>query len=80
MKILCPALQDDWIHFIIHPHYPNGLFWCPECEAVWFLKNHLFASAQIKGVTFVRVFDLKGFNLDFWQEIQDNGPYDYSEE
>lgn len=77
MRISCPLYQDDWIHVVAHPDYPQGIFWCPECDAIWFSKENLLKPEQMFGVTYTRwqSFETLINHDNFWRSSTDLGEY-----
>lgn len=75
MRIPCPLYQDDWVHSVSHIDFPNKIYWCPECDAIWFTKENLQKQEQMFGVTFTRRQSYESLIGDenFWSSTIDLG-------
>lgn len=77
MRLACPLHEDDWIHVVAHKDYPGRLFWCPECDALWFNQENLLRKEQTFGVTYTKPQSygtLTGKEY-FWLGAEDLGEY-----
>lgn len=75
MRTPCPLYEDDWIHIVSHKDFPDGIYWCPECDAIWFTKENLQKQEQMFGVTFTRWQSYESLTGDeiFWSSTTDLG-------